>query len=191
MNWNDANTGNAAVDSAFVDNLTVVNTTTGVTLVTPMLPTTRPPPGTSPISRGGSFAQAYSFTLPQGLPGTGNLSFNVTTDADNQVIESNSSGTGETNNTATLSATSKLATYTVGSTADWGAPRAAIDYINSNGGTTVIEFAMGTGPQTIDLLSPLPAITTALTIDGTTEPGYSNSPLIELYEPVREPAPTG
>ena len=39
---------------------------------------------------------------------------------------------------------------------------------------------MGTGQKTIDLLSPLPPITAPLTIDGTTQPGYSNTPLIEL-----------
>ena len=52
---------------------------------------------------------------------------------------------------------------------------------DAHGGETMIALDLGTGPQTIDLLSPLPAITAALTIDGTTEPGYSNTPLIELY----------
>ena len=44
----------------------------------------------------------------------------------------------------------------------------------------MIAFDFGTGQQTIDLLSPLPAITAPLTIDGTTQPGYSDTPLIEL-----------
>ena len=43
-----------------------------------------------------------------------------------------------------------------------------------------IAFAIGTGPQTIDLLSALPAISVAVTIDGTMQPGYSDKPLIEL-----------
>ena len=171
-----------AVDSAFVDNLTVVNTTTGATLVDTDVAYNPSLPGISPIDPGGSFPQAYSFTLPQGFAGTGNLAFTVTTDADNQIFEFNASGTGETNNTATLSATSTLATYMVNSIADSGAGslREAIDYINTNGGTTAIVFAMGTGQKTIDLMSPLPPITAPLTIDGTTQPGYSNTPLIEL-----------
>ena len=78
--------------------------------------------------------------------------------------------------------TSTLATYTVNSTADSGAGslRDAIDYVDAHGGGTTIAFDFGTGPQTIDLLSPLPAITAPLTIDGTTQPGYSGTPLIEL-----------
>ena len=182
VTWNDANTGNAAVDSEFVDHLTVVNTTTSATLLDTDITYNPALPGNSPIAPGGSVPQAYSFTLPQGLAGTGNLLFTVTTDADNQIIESNASGTGETNNTATLTVTSTLATYTVNSIADSGAGslRDAIDYVDAHGGGTTIAFDFGTGPQTIDLLSALPAITAPLTIDGTTQPGYSNTPLIEL-----------
>ncbi len=182
VTWNDANTGNAAVNGAFVDSVTVVNTTTSATLLETNVTYDPTLPGNSPIAPGGSVPETYSFTLPQGLAGTGSLSFTVTTDADNQIIESNPSGTGETNNTATLTVTSILATYSVNSIADSGAGslRDAIDYIDAHGGGTTIDFDFGTGPQTIDLLSPLPAITVPLTIDGTTEPGYSSTPLIEL-----------
>ena len=136
--------------------------------------------------------RSYSFTLPTSFAGTGNLLFTVTTDADNQLIEFNPSGTGETNNTSTLTVTSTLAAYTVNSTADsgTGSLRDAIDYVDANGGGTTIAFDFGTGPQTIDLLSPLPAITVPLTIDGTTEPGYSSTPLIELDGAARDSAPT-
>ena len=182
VTWNDANTGNAAVDSAFVDNLTVVNTTTGATLLDTDVPYNPSLPGVSPINPGGSFPQAYSFTLPQGYPGAGSLLVTVTTDADHSIFEYNASGTGETNNTATLTVTSTLATYTVSSTADSarGSLREAIDYVDTHGGETVIEFDFGTGQQTIDLMSPLPPITSPLIIDGTTQPGYSGTPLIEL-----------
>ena len=72
--------------------------------------------------------------------------------------------------------------YTVSSTADSGAGslREAIDQANTNGGAGTIAFAIGTGPQTIDLLSALPAITAPVTIDGTTQHGYAHTPLIEL-----------
>ena len=111
VTWDDANTGNAPVDSAFVDNLTIVNNTTGETLLNTDVPYDPTLPGNSPIDPGGSQPQAYSFTLPQGSAGVGNLTVTVTTDVNNQVFEYNASGTGETNNTATLAATSVLAPY--------------------------------------------------------------------------------
>ena len=178
----------------FVDNLTVVNTTTSATLVDTDVAYNPSLPGISPIGPGGSLPQAYSFTLPQGFAGTGNLVFTVTTDADNQIVEFNPSGTGETNNTATLTATSTLATYMVNSTADSGAGslRDAIDYVDDTmAATTAIDFDFGTGQQTIDLMSPLPPITAPLTIDGTTQPGYSSTPLIELDGAGAGPARTG
>ena len=53
---------------------------------------------------------------------------------------------------------------------------------NSNGDTAQtnrITFDLGR-VRTINVLSALPAITQAVTIDGTTEPGYSGTPLVEL-----------
>jgi len=45
----------------------------------------------------------------------------------------------------------------------------------------VIHFAIGTGQQTIILLSDLPDIVVGdVTIDGTTQPGYAGVPLIEI-----------
>ena len=49
--------------------------------------------------------------MPQGEPGVGNLAITVTTDTDNQIFEYNAPGTGETNNTASVTATSTLASY--------------------------------------------------------------------------------
>jgi parallel beta-helix repeat protein len=43
-----------------------------------------------------------------------------------------------------------------------------------------IDFAIGSGPQTISLLSPLPFITRPVVIDGTTQPGYASNPLVTL-----------
>ncbi len=53
--------------------------------------------------------------------------------------------------------------------------------VNGTSGIDTITFNIpGTGVQTIQPLSPLPEITSALIIDGTTQRGYSSSPLIEL-----------
>ena len=315
VDWNDANTGNGPVSGSFSDYVTVLNTTTGQTVASAVIPYDEGSSG--PIAAGGSAAQQYTFNLPDGAPGVGQLVVTVTTNYDNQIYEYNSSGTAETNNTSSVTTTSTLANYadlivapnsltvtpsspqpggsvtvtwmdenqgdgavngaftdsvlvqqvngtslttitsgtvsgpsplaagatsgtqsfpftlpdgaagtgdirvtvttdsgqtikeydssgnpaygnntastdvkaqqgppiyTVTSTADSGAGslREAIDYVDAHGGATTIAFAIGTGQQTIDVLSPLPAITAPVTIDGTTQPGYSGTPLIEL-----------
>ena len=51
---------------------------------------------------------------------------------------------------------------------------------NAAPGADTIEFAIGSGPQTILLGSDLPTITDTVVIDGNTQPGFSGSPLVEL-----------
>ncbi|MEW6127039.1 MAG: C25 family cysteine peptidase [Acidobacteriota bacterium] len=58
--------------------------------------------------------------------------------------------------------------------------RAAIQQANATAGADTIQFAIGTGAQTISPVSTLPAITGTLTIDGTTQPGFAGSPIIEV-----------
>src|SRR5271154_1893678 len=70
-------------------------------------------------------------------------------------------------------------TFFVKSSGDaFGQPnlRAAINSAEMAGGGT-IDFDILTSPLTIDLTSPLPAITIPVVIDGTTQPGYSTTPL--------------
>ncbi len=62
-----------------------------------------------------------------------------------------------------------------------GSLRAAILSANATTGSSTIDFDIpGTGVQTIALLTPLPATINPVVIDGTTQPGYQNTPLIEL-----------
>lgn len=63
-----------------------------------------------------------------------------------------------------------------------GSLRQAITDANASLTTTdtIIFNIPGSGVQTIDLLSALPTITDPVTIDGTTQPGFSGAPLIEL-----------
>jgi titin len=61
-----------------------------------------------------------------------------------------------------------------------GSLRQAILDADGHPGSNVIGLRLGSGPQTIALTSPLPAITTPITLDGTTQPGYAGVPLIEL-----------
>jgi parallel beta-helix repeat protein len=61
--------------------------------------------------------------------------------------------------------------------------RAAIEEVNAlgTGSPITVSFLIpGGGVQTIQPGSALPAITQSIVIDGTTQPGYSNTPLIEI-----------
>ncbi len=59
--------------------------------------------------------------------------------------------------------------------------REAITAANNTTGTDTISFNIaGAGPHTIALGSVLPTITDTVIIDGTTEPDYGGSPIIEL-----------
>jgi CSLREA domain-containing protein len=58
--------------------------------------------------------------------------------------------------------------------------RAAIQEANALPGVDEIRFAIGSGPQTIAVNSALPAVTAPAIIDGSTQPGFSGRPLIEL-----------
>ena len=62
-----------------------------------------------------------------------------------------------------------------------GSLRWAIDLANKNLGLDTIKFNIPTTiGKTITPLSPLPAITDPIIIDGTTQSGYSGTPIIEL-----------
>ncbi|MBC8374577.1 MAG: T9SS type A sorting domain-containing protein, partial [FCB group bacterium] len=73
--------------------------------------------------------------------------------------------------------------YIVRNTDDNG-PGSLRQYIleaNLNPGLDTIKFDIpGSGPHTIQLFSSLPTITDPIVIDGTTEPDFSGSPVIEL-----------
>ncbi len=78
--------------------------------------------------------------------------------------------------------------YTVTNTGDLdssgnpipGSLRQAILDANSNPGADTITFSIGSGPATIKPDKVLPTLTDAVTIDGTTQPGYGGTPLIDL-----------
>ena len=73
-----------------------------------------------------------------------------------------------------------------------GSLRQAILNANASTGTDLITFAIdGAGVHTIALELPLPAITETVTIDGTSQTGYSGSTLIELNGSGAGPAANG
>ncbi len=62
-----------------------------------------------------------------------------------------------------------------------GSFRQAILDANANSGLDTIVFQIpGTGVHTITVLSALPAIANPVVIDGTSQPGYAGTPVIEL-----------
>ncbi len=58
--------------------------------------------------------------------------------------------------------------------------RAAIQEANGRAGADSVHFAIGSGARIISPASPLPVIFEEVVIDGTTQPGYVGTPLIEL-----------
>src|SRR3954451_14180263 len=79
---------------------------------------------------------------------------------------------------------SSAATLSVTNTANSGngSLRQAIMDANTNASSDTIRFNIsGTGVKTINLTAALPPITSPVTIDGTTQSGYSNiTPVIEI-----------
>ncbi len=75
-----------------------------------------------------------------------------------------------------------LATFTVTTTADTGTGslRDAITKANKSSDYDTIKFAIGSGAKTITPRSSLPFVLHAVTIDATTQPGFSSKPLIEI-----------
>jgi hypothetical protein len=61
-----------------------------------------------------------------------------------------------------------------------GSLRQAILDANANPGSDLITFNIGSGLKTITLASKLPEISDPVVIDGTTQPGFAGTPLIEI-----------
>jgi hypothetical protein len=77
-----------------------------------------------------------------------------------------------------------LTSFTVTSTLDsgTGSLRQAIVNADAVSGPSTIDFSIpGPGVHDINLASVLPDITQPVTIDGTSEPGYAGSPLVEIF----------
>lgn len=76
----------------------------------------------------------------------------------------------------------QAATFTVTTTnhSDAGSLRQAILDANANPGPDQIAFNIASAGKTIIPTNALPAVTEAATIDGTTQPGYSNAPIVEI-----------
>jgi hypothetical protein len=81
-------------------------------------------------------------------------------------------------------APARAATYTVTSADDSGSGtlREALTLANADtaGAPHTIAFALASTPAVIQLVTPLPYVQVAVTIDGTTQPGYGGTPLVAV-----------
>ncbi len=79
--------------------------------------------------------------------------------------------------------TASLATFVVTHAGDSGAGslrQAILDANGSPGADSIVFNIPGAGVHTIQPLTSLPSVTDPLTLDGSTQPGFAGSPLIEL-----------
>ncbi|MFO1403439.1 MAG: CARDB domain-containing protein [Azonexus sp.] len=113
LTWNDVNIGNAALNTGWFDRIRVTNQTTSAVLVDQQLRYELP--AGDVLATGASAARSFSFRLADGNAGVGNLLIQVTADQNvsgmGTLVEVNAGGTGESNNSASLSLTSTLASY--------------------------------------------------------------------------------
>jgi hypothetical protein len=72
-----------------------------------------------------------------------------------------------------------------------GSLRAAIMSANSQSGASTIDFSISSGAQTIELASPLPTIAQPVLLDGSTQPGFMGTPLIQLDGKNAQPSSDG
>lgn len=92
----------------------------------------------------------------------------------------------QTGNTFTVNSTSNSSDSSIGNgvcrtSAGVCTLRAAIQEANATSASDRIVFAIGTGPARITISSTLPTITRPVEIDGTTQPGFIDAPLIEVH----------
>jgi hypothetical protein len=106
VQWNDTDTGNAPAAAPWIDYPKDVNTRTGETLFGQTAPYRGPD-----AAGGGSAPNQLGFTLSDRLRGVGTLLFTVTTDVGNAVVEESGAGTGESNNTASVTQDTTPAPY--------------------------------------------------------------------------------
>ncbi len=109
IHWQDSNTGNGAASGNWYDQVTVVNTNSGATIVNANVFYDTNSLG--PLTNGTARDRSYGFTLPNGSNGFGGLLITVTADVFNNIFEYNTNGTAELNNSTAITVLSTVAPY--------------------------------------------------------------------------------
>ncbi len=109
VQWQTVNEGDVSVQASFAERITIVNSSTGQTIVT----TTNPiaVPADDPIDAGEAINREFTFDLPDGPAGAGIITISITTDLNNNIVESFTGNVPETNNTSSATFTSTLPPY--------------------------------------------------------------------------------
>ena len=105
VEWTDTNTGTMAAAGSYYDQIVITNTTTSKVLAKSLVYYNAATEGN--LGAGASALQQYSFALPFGSAGVGQIQFTVTADENSNV----STPFGEPNRTATITESSTLALY--------------------------------------------------------------------------------
>ncbi|WP_343123935.1 CARDB domain-containing protein [Xanthomonas arboricola] len=119
LTWEDWNEGASPTAAAFMDRITIARADNGLVLVDTTLPYDPAAivngVANGPIGAGEHRLRSFTFRLPDGLKGAGNLSITVTSDqntAGNGVLfEANLAGNAEDNNAASSSLVSAVTQY--------------------------------------------------------------------------------
>ncbi|HZR18708.1 MAG TPA: CARDB domain-containing protein [Verrucomicrobiae bacterium] len=106
VQWQDTNSGNAIAVGSWYDRLVISNSSLGAILLD--TPVYFDQNVLGPLTNGTAVSRSYNFTLPFSSNGAGGLVFSVTADQQNNIFEYNPGGTGENNNTASISRNSLL-----------------------------------------------------------------------------------
>lgn len=109
VSWTDSNTGTAATDASWTDSVVVTDVTTGQIIATQLLSYDAGALGA--LAAGAGYARSLGIALPAGAAGAGQIKVVVTTDSGSTVSEGNAAGTAFSNNTASATVTSALASY--------------------------------------------------------------------------------
>ncbi|HEY9851284.1 MAG TPA: DUF4347 domain-containing protein [Leptolyngbyaceae cyanobacterium] len=136
--------------------------------------------GTNNVTLTGTRSQINTTIAASGLVYRGNQDFNGT---DTVIVSLNDGSLGNNNGFNITVNPVDDTEFVVTNTNDSGVGslRQAIINANADAGIETIRFNIpGSGVRTITPTSALPTITEAVIIDGTTQPGFSSTPLIQL-----------
>ncbi|HLF95978.1 MAG TPA: CARDB domain-containing protein, partial [Methylococcaceae bacterium] len=115
VEWEDWNSGAVAVPTGFSDRITVINRTRGETLLNTSLAYNPADPGAGLIGPGEYRSRIFTFRLPDGIRGAGDIEIRVVADQNasgyGSLFENNAGNTAESNNAATVQTLSTAVPY--------------------------------------------------------------------------------
>ncbi|HYM14148.1 MAG TPA: right-handed parallel beta-helix repeat-containing protein, partial [Dehalococcoidia bacterium] len=162
---------------------TATSTATATATASPTATLTATATGTpTPVATSTASPTATNTSAPTNTPTATETS--TPTPTATAASTSTATPTATATSTPTATATVTGTTFTVTTNADSGAGSLRQAILDSNAttpGPNAIRFNIAPGGlQTIALASPLPPLTVAAVIDGTTQPGFTASPIIVL-----------